>query len=164
MRIINNLANHTFNSQRFMKVGILKRIRPLMHSRSNFNGLFICTRKSYNPCDIGRDNYLHFDLSILNDPGTFSFTIWGKVARKSVTYPATWTRSKLDTPVPWFSRSEPTDDSMQPVCHCAQGIVVEGGHFARVDRAIWEEAIPTLPDRGSAHSDGIEPGWALALQ
>src|SRR5215469_15465399 len=53
--------------------------------------------------------------------------------------------------------------AVQPVGDGSQGVVVEGGHLVWVDRAVWPEAIPALPDGGCTHRHWVEPGRAALL-
>ena len=64
-----------------------------------------------------------------------------------------WTN--LHAAVTRLGRGQTADRPVHPICHCAEGIMVEGGHFTGVDRSIREHAIPAFPDRGGAHRDRI---------
>lgn len=52
---------------------------------------------------------------------------------------------------------------MQPVGDGTEGVVVEAGHFAGVDGAVFEQAVPAFPDGGGALGDAVEPGGAFGL-
>src|SRR5205085_12195009 len=44
-----------------------------------------------------------------------------------------------------------------------ESVVVEGCHLAGIDRAVWAQTVPTLPDGCRPHRHRIEPQWAFAL-
>ena len=55
-------------------------------------------------------------------------------------------------------------DAVQPVGHRAEGVVVERGHLAGVDRAVGQQAVPALPGGGGPHRHLVEPRRAGALR
>ena len=54
--------------------------------------------------------------------------------------------------------------SVEEVADGTEGVVVERGHLAGVDRAVGQHAVPALPDRGRPHPHLVEPRRALVLQ
>ena len=53
---------------------------------------------------------------------------------------------------------------VEPVGDGTQGVVVEGGHLARIDRPVGEHRVPAFPGGGGAHGDRVEPRGALSLE
>ena len=76
---------------------------------------------------------------------------------------AAWLRSDENAGVAGLEGGNTTDDSMHPVGHCPERVVVEARHLSRVDAAVGKHRIPALPDRGGAHGHGIKPRGDLPL-
>src|SRR5437660_10258982 len=66
--------------------------------------------------------------------------------------------------IPWGGRCEAPHDTVQPVGHSSQGVVIERGHLAGIDRAVRKEAVPALPDGCRSHRYRIEPRRAFTLR
>ena len=58
-----------------------------------------------------------------------------------------------------FGHFQTAHTGVEPVTHCAIGIVIEGYHIAlRIDGTVRAQGIPTLPDGGGTTEHGIQPG------
>lgn len=49
--------------------------------------------------------------------------------------------------------------AIYPVCHGAVSIMVVGVHVFAPEVTIFHNAVPVLPDSGSALGHGVDPGW-----
>ena len=63
----------------------------------------------------------------------------------------------VEMAIPWRGRGESAYRAVQPVGDGPKGIVVEGCHLIRIDRAVWPQAVPALPDGCGTHGHRIEP-------
>ena len=70
----------------------------------------------------------------------------------------------LDAAVTRLGRSQTADRPMHPICYRAERIMIEGCHFAGVDRSIGLHGIPAFPNRSCSHCDRIQPRWIFLLQ
>src|SRR5207248_11007863 len=69
----------------------------------------------------------------------------------------------IEAAIAWRSRCQPAHRALQPVGNSTKRVVIEGGHLARIDRAIGTLAVPAFPDSGGSHRHRIEPRGAFAL-
>src|SRR5450755_1574430 len=134
-----------------------------MRPRTNFNGGCRASGKSHARRGGGRDDHHHLDGPCLNRPRALGQTIGGHVPDAGRGESTAWLWTDCQVTISWSSGSETTHSSVQPVGDGTQSIVVERGHVSRIDRTIWKQAIPALPDGGGPHRHGIEPRRTCAL-
>ena len=133
------------------------RIRPAMRSRANLDGFCVVPGKGDAGCCVGRHHDHDLDPPRLDRPRALGKAVGCNVLCASMRETAARTWPYIKLPIPRSGRRQTTHPAMQPVGHSSQGIVIERGHLARIDRAIWAEAVPALPDGGRTHRHGIEP-------
>ena len=61
-------------------------------------------------------------------------------------------------------RADAADHGVHPLAHSAVGIVVKRVHADITEAVLFGVAVPTLPHRGRAIFDRVEPRWVILLK
>src|SRR5207247_7359040 len=139
------------------------RIRPAMRSRANLNWHHLAAGKGHAGRRVGRDHNHDFNLSRLDRPRTLGCSVGRDVPRAGMGETAARAWPDLELAIARRGRGEAAYRAMQPVGNSPEGVVVERGHLAGIDRAVRPQAVPALPDGGRPHRYGVEPRWAFSL-
>src|SRR5437879_9041508 len=139
------------------------RIRPVMPSRANLDGCSTACWQDHTGHRVGRDLDLDLEPPRLGCPRAPGQALRSNVLYASMreTAASAWPHIKLS--IPRSGRRQTAHRAMQPVGDGSEGVVVERGHLAGIDRAVRTEAVPALPDGGRSHRHWIEPRWAFTL-
>src|SRR5437016_13454310 len=135
----------------------------MMCPRSDLDWLRVAPGKGHAGRGVGWDHDLDLNLPRLDRPCRFGQTIGRDVSCASVCETIAWARPDVQVAIPRLGRREAAHRAVQPVGNGSQGIVVERGHLAGIDRSVRAQAVPALPDGSGPHRHWIEPRWAIAL-
>jgi len=95
---------------------------------------------------VWRDRHFQSELPILLLPAGFDPTIEAFEGHIRFSEVSAGLGGDEHFPVPRRLLGEPTDDAIHPVPDCSVGIMVEGVHSRRLERAVGLDAVPSLPD------------------
>src|SRR2546430_13128395 len=128
-----------------------------MRSRGNLDWFRVILGKNHAGRRIGWNHDHYLDLLLLNRPRGLGQTIVSDVSYAGVseTTSRMWPYGKVA--ITRCSGCKTTYGTVQPIGNSPKGIVVEGCHLIRIDRAIWTQAVPALPDGCGTHGHRIEP-------
>ena len=134
-----------------------------MRPSSDLDWLRIASREGHAGLRVGRDHDLDLNLPRLDRPLALGQTIRRDVSCASVCETIARARPDVQVAIPRLGRCKAAHRAVQPVGNGSQGIVVERGHLAGIDRSVRAQAVPALPDGSGPHRHWIEPRWAIAL-